>query len=284
MEYPSAPKGICPKHMQFELTDGLIHGIKFVGGCAGNLAGISLLAEGRPAEEVAKMLAGVTCGKKKTSCPDQLSKAIMKALKSEKKSDPKAKTKAPSPEIPSFGQDKSRPGEKIAGSAEEPFTKLTVSTPLGPMTAAFLEEQLAGLWFQGQKHFPEKAAWWPETKDLKIGHELQKWLNAYFDGQNPTLELKLKTQGSEFQEAVWGILRKIPYGQCFTYGQISRLLAGLKGNGSQAAIAVGGAVGRNRISIAIPCHRVVGSKGDFVGYAGGLDRKKALLTLEGYLT
>jgi uncharacterized protein (TIGR03905 family) len=88
MEYSSQPKGVCPKHMSFRLDGGKISDIKFVGGCPGNLAAVSLLSEGRPALEVAKTLKGVKCGQRKTSCPAELSRAIMAALKDSKNAAP----------------------------------------------------------------------------------------------------------------------------------------------------------------------------------------------------
>ncbi|MDR1084105.1 MAG: TIGR03905 family TSCPD domain-containing protein [Deltaproteobacteria bacterium] len=93
MEYESVPKGVCPRQLRFELNGGIISGIEFTGGCPGNLKAIGLLAEGQPAAEVAATLSGLTCGLKKTSCGDQLAKAIKKALKEEKKIKAPAKVK-----------------------------------------------------------------------------------------------------------------------------------------------------------------------------------------------
>ncbi|MBQ3077845.1 MAG: TIGR03905 family TSCPD domain-containing protein [Clostridia bacterium] len=80
MKYETIPQGVCARHLQFEIEDGIIRSAAFSGGCHGNLQGICLLIEGMKAEEVAAKLKGVCCGRKKTSCPDQLAKAIEKAL------------------------------------------------------------------------------------------------------------------------------------------------------------------------------------------------------------
>ena len=86
--------------------------------------------------------------------------------------------------------------------------------------------------------------------------------------------------GTEFQIMVWEILRQIPYGEVITYGDIARRIAERKGLGHMSAQAAGGAAGHNKISIIVPCHRVVGADGNLTGYAGGLDRKMKLLELE----
>ena len=131
----------------------------------------------------------------------------------------------------------------------------TVPSPLGPLTLAAEEGKLIGLWLQNQKHF-------------------RAGLDAYFAGQNPPLEVPLDPQGTDYQLRVWRALREIPYGQTVTYGQLAKKLG-------SAARAVGVAVGRNPVSILIPCHRVVGADGSLTGYAGGLENKKRLLRLEG---
>ena len=85
MKHEFKPKGVCSQKIHFEIKDGLISALRFDGGCEGNLKGVSALALGRPAREVSGILKGITCGRKKTSCPDQLSKALDKAVKAEKK-------------------------------------------------------------------------------------------------------------------------------------------------------------------------------------------------------
>ena len=108
------------------------------------------------------------------------------------------------------------------------------------------------------------------------------WLDRYFEGRQPEADpLPLAPEGSEFRRQVWRILCRIPWGRTVTYGEIARELASLRGAASLSAHAVGGAVGHNPISVIIPCHRVVGANGSLTGYAGGLERKKFLLELEG---
>ena len=117
---------------------------------------------------------------------------------------------------------------------------------------------------------------------LILGYLLQVvgYTIIYFSGQNPTFTPPLHPAGSFFRQAVWKILLQIPYGHTMTYGEIARELAEKQKRSHMAAQAVGGAVGHNEISIIIPCHRVVGSNGSLTGYAGGIDKKIALLQLE----
>ncbi len=154
-----------------------------------------------------------------------------------------------------------------------------IDTPLGPMTAAASAAGLAGLWFDGQAHHPG-ALDAPQDSG-------QRWLKAaatsltrYFSTNTGPPELRaglqLDLQGTPFQRAVWQALLALPPGASGTYGGIARAV------GSPAAVrAVGAAVGRNPVSILVPCHRVVGADGSLTGYAGGLARKQALLRLEG---
>ena len=107
----------------------------------------------------------------------------------------------------------------------------------------------------------------------------EKWLNRYFCGENPTMDIPLSLAGTPFQRQVWSILLTIPYGQTRTYGEI----AGLLGRETMSAQAIGGAVGKNPVSILVPCHRVVGAGGKLTGDAWGLDRKAWLLQHEGWL-
>jgi methylated-DNA-[protein]-cysteine S-methyltransferase len=156
----------------------------------------------------------------------------------------------------------------------------TVETPLGAMTAAADEQALTGLWFVGQKHYPARVSEWTTAPDHPVFAALRRQLHSYFEGGTTAEELQLAPQGSPFQKAVWDALRRIPLGETVTYGDIAREMAGARGLDSMSAQAVGGAVGRNPISILIPCHRVVGRDGSLTGYAGGLDRKETLLRLE----
>ena len=119
-------------------------------------------------------------------------------------------------------------------------------------------------------------------KDLPVFREVCRWLDVYFAGRDPGALPPLAPHGTAFQQAVWNILRGIPYGTTTTYGGIAARIAAARG-GRMSAQAVGGAVGRNPISIIIPCHRVIGADGNLTGYAGGLDKKEYLLRLEGVL-
>ena len=155
----------------------------------------------------------------------------------------------------------------------------TLHSPVGRLTLASDGESLIGLWLEGQKYF---GAGLPDTvqeKDLSVFWEAEAWLKAYFAKAPLPALPPLAPQGSSFRQAVWQLLLEIPYGTVSTYGALAQKL---RDRGSSAAAqAVGGAVGHNPISILIPCHRVVGSGGSLTGYAGGVDRKRFLLELEG---
>ena len=148
-------------------------------------------------------------------------------------------------------------------AATAPIVRATYNSPLGAMTLAASAQGLCGVWFDGQAHQPVLQA-------------AATQLAAYFAAQRARFELPLDLSlGTPFQQSVWERLRAIPYGVTQSYGDIARYL------GQPAASrAVGAAVGRNPLSIIVPCHRVVGSKGALTGYAGGLERKIALLQLE----
>ena len=151
-------------------------------------------------------------------------------------------------------------------------------SPLGGITLASDGEALTGLWFDGQKHFP--AASGREQKSLPVFEEAVKWLDLYFSGKDPGFTPKLCLRSTPFREAVWETLRSIPFGKTVTYGEIAARLAAERGLVKSSARAVGGAVGHNPISLIIPCHRVVGAGGRLTGYAGGIEKKRFLLSLE----
>lgn len=151
----------------------------------------------------------------------------------------------------------------------------TYRSPLGPITLAADGDSLTGLWFEGQRYYPDDLARESEEKDLPVFRQVKVWLDVYFSGRDPGPVPPLRPVGTDFQRAVWAILTAIPYGHTRTYGDIAREL------GRTSARAVGSAVGRNPISILVPCHRVVGAGGSLTGYAGGVERKTALLRLEG---
>jgi len=157
------------------------------------------------------------------------------------------------------------------------------SSPLGGILLAGEGAALTGLWFEGQKYCADTLSRPCGEGDLPVFADAARWLDLYFSGQAPDFTPPLAPKGTPFRRAVWDILLTIPYGQTMTYGQIAALLAEERGLSPRAARAVGSAVGHNPISLIIPCHRVVGSGGRLTGYAGGLERKEALLALEGIL-
>lgn len=156
----------------------------------------------------------------------------------------------------------------------------TIETPLGDMVALAREEYLCGLWFVGQKHGPAGGGDWLHDPEYPLFAELRRQLEDYFGGRLREFDLPLAPEGTPFQLAVWELLRTIPHGITTTYGALAGSLAKGGDGRSTSARAVGSAVGRNPIGIIIPCHRVVGADGSLTGYAGGLQRKAALLALE----
>ena len=152
-----------------------------------------------------------------------------------------------------------------------------IPSPLGPLTAAAQNGALTGLWLEGQTYFG--AGLRPDAlreDGAPLFRFLGQWLADYFAGGREPCPLPLAPAGTPFQRQVFQALREIPYGTVVTYGDLARRLG-------SSPRAVGGAVGRNPLSIVIPCHRVVGSGGQLTGYAGGLGRKRFLLELEGAL-
>lgn len=162
------------------------------------------------------------------------------------------------------------------------YASCTYDSPVGMLTLAAGEEGLKGLWLEGQKYF---AGTLDRPMREGVSEHLERairWLDAYFAGESPALDaLSLAPNGSDFQQAVWKLLCTIPAGEVRTYGDLAKDVAALLGKDSMSAQATGGAVGRNPISIIIPCHRVVGAQGSLTGYAGGINRKLWLLKHEG---
>ncbi|WP_165171813.1 methylated-DNA--[protein]-cysteine S-methyltransferase [Adlercreutzia sp. ZJ242] len=155
-----------------------------------------------------------------------------------------------------------------------------VSSPVGELTLAASAAGLTGLWIEGQKYHGRTLGDHAEGT-CEVLERAEAWLEAYFAGERPEVDLPLAPAGTSFQQEVWAVLRSIPYGELTTYGEIARLITAQRGGVRTAALAVGGAVGHNPISIIVPCHRVVGADGSLTGYAGGLGVKRALLELEG---
>ena len=147
-----------------------------------------------------------------------------------------------------------------------------IGSPLGPLLLARTRTGLAGAWFQNQKHHPMTIGA-PERPDDPLLASTARQLDAYFAGTSDAFEVALDLQGTPFQQAVWAELLRIAPGTTCSYGDIARRIG-------SSGRAVGTAVGRNPVSIIVPCHRVVGSTGALTGYAAGLDRKTALLRLE----
>ena len=155
------------------------------------------------------------------------------------------------------------------------------TSPLGGITLASDGEALTGLWFDGQKYFADTLAAEYEERALPIFDETARWLDLYFSGRRPDFTPPLRMKTTAFRRGVWEILLTIPYGETRTYGEIAARLAAERGLPRMSARAVGAAVGRNAISLLIPCHRVVGADGSLTGYAGGIEKKRRLLELEG---
>lgn len=157
----------------------------------------------------------------------------------------------------------------------------TYQSPIGKILLAADAIGLTGLWFEGQKFYANGLACKNEKKEIPVFAEVKEWLDLYFSGEEPEVLPPIHMIGTEFQMEVWEILQKIPYGATTTYGEIAKEIARKRGLVRMSAQAVGGAVGHNEISIIIPCHRVVGANGSLTGYAGGIEKKKKLLELEG---
>lgn len=154
----------------------------------------------------------------------------------------------------------------------------TWESPLGPMLLAATDRGLCGVWFVGQRHGPDASGWREDPHHPLLLQGIAQ-LRAYFAGERTAFDLPLDLQaGTAFQQSVWQQLLAIPAGGTTSYAELARRLGR-----AQAARAVGAAVGRNPVSIVVPCHRVIGTGGSLTGYAGGLERKTALLRLEGAL-
>ncbi len=153
--------------------------------------------------------------------------------------------------------------------------QMKYASPLGEMILAASDDAVKAVVFTGQKyekkHIPENT---PE-KETPVLRALAEWLDRYFASEDPgKFAYRLEPAGSDYRKRVWKQLETIPYGTVCTYGEIAKALG-------SSARAAGGAIGANPVSILIPCHRVIGANRQLTGYAGGLERKKKLLELEG---
>ncbi len=150
-------------------------------------------------------------------------------------------------------------------------------TPLGPITLAATARGLAGLWFDDQKHHPGAIEAPVDARQRWIVQALDELAGYWRDG-SALFTIALDPQGTPFQQSVWEALRGIPAGRTLSYGGLAQQLGR-----ASAVRAVGAAIGRNPVAVIVPCHRVLGTSGSLTGYAGGLERKAALLRLEGCL-
>jgi methylated-DNA-[protein]-cysteine S-methyltransferase len=151
-------------------------------------------------------------------------------------------------------------------------THATIRSGLGDLTAVARDGSITGLYFPHHWHRPDLAGF-GEYRDDGFD-DVRRQFDEYLAGERREFDLPVQAAGNPFQERVWGLLGEIPYGATVSYGELARELGGV------TAREVGAAVGRNPVSIIIPCHRVVGASGGLTGYAGGLRRKRILLDLE----
>ena len=152
----------------------------------------------------------------------------------------------------------------------------TFDTPLGTLLVAASDRGLRGIWFDGQRHFAGRDPAWQSDPRAPLLRDAVAQLDAYFARGLRRFDLPLDPVGTPFQRAIWDAIANVPYGATQSYGALAAA-AGAAG----AARAAGAATGRNPLGIVVPCHRIVGSQGALTGYAGGLDRKRLLLRLEG---
>jgi methylated-DNA-[protein]-cysteine S-methyltransferase len=148
-------------------------------------------------------------------------------------------------------------------------------SPQGQMLLVAVDEGLCGVYFDGQKYVAQVAPDWRRDARHAALRHAKRELAEYFGGGRKRFEVALAPEGTRFQRAVWKAISSVGFGQTITYGELARR-AGCPGS----ARAAGAATGRNPIGIIVPCHRIVGSNGSLTGYAGGLDKKRALLALE----
>lgn len=153
-------------------------------------------------------------------------------------------------------------------------------SPLGNILLSSDSIGLTGLWFEYQKYYAEGLSSIQEEVETDLLKDAKRWLDIYFSGKEPDFNIPLHFCGTDFQNDVWQVLCSIPYGHTITYKDIGKEIAIKRNLPHMSSQAIGGAVGHNRISIIVPCHRVVGSNGSLTGYAGGMERKLALLSLE----
>lgn len=152
----------------------------------------------------------------------------------------------------------------------------TYESPHGRMLLVATENGVCGVYFNGQKYFPEKDKEWKRDANHATLKQAKRELTEYFTGRRTRFEVALDPAGTPFQRSVWKAISKVRFGETISYGELARR-AGHPGSPR----AAGAATGRNPVSIIVPCHRIKGADGSLTGYAGGLVRKRALLALEG---
>ncbi|GAA1690339.1 methylated-DNA--[protein]-cysteine S-methyltransferase [Fodinicola feengrottensis] len=152
-------------------------------------------------------------------------------------------------------------------------THTVVDSPVGPLTLVAEDGTLAGLYMEKQRHLPSQETFGVPDPDSFT--EVIQQLKEYFAGDRTDFDLPIAFAGTDFQHTVWTALRDIPYGETVSYGELAERIGK-----PTASRAVGLANGKNPIGIIVPCHRVVGSKGDLTGYGGGIERKRFLLDFE----
>ena len=154
----------------------------------------------------------------------------------------------------------------------------TYDSPYGQMLLVASNDGICGVFFKGQKYFPQQDANWQRAPAQAILKQAKRELAEYFAGERRRFEVALDPDGTAFQRSVWNAISRVGFGETITYAMLAAN-AGHRGS----ARAAGAATGRNPIGIIVPCHRIMGSNGSLTGYAGGLERKRALLALEGAL-
>lgn len=156
-----------------------------------------------------------------------------------------------------------------------PRRHTVIDSPVGPLTLVGDGPHLVGLYMDGQSHLPPVESFGERHDEDAVLRQVATQLGEYFAGKRETFDLPLSASGTAFQEQVWEALTHIPYGETWTYGRLAQEV----GNPNSSR-AVGLANGRNPMCIVVPCHRIVGADGSLTGFAGGVERKKALLDLE----
>lgn len=156
----------------------------------------------------------------------------------------------------------------------------TYHSPIGDILLAADTTGLTGLWFEGARYFANGLDSEHKEQNLPIFTQTKQWLDTYFSSSIPDEMPPIHMTGSDFRLAVWQLLLQVPYGQTITYGALARKIEQQMGIPRMSAQAIGGAIAHNPICILIPCHRVIGTNGSLTGYAGGIDKKIKLLSLE----